>query len=237
MQQARRAAVSLGVFVDLIVCAYDARAQVEPTRGDRVLVEDVLRPRAGRVRVEWTAEPSSRIALGLGEAEGATGPVGALAVGSRVRGRFGAEPTPTRCRAPCAMHLRPGRVRLVADADTPYVWSAEVAVGASGGRFAIRPHRVGLSALGGAMFVLGCALGVLGPGVVVANLWVGDSAVRPASIAGGTLAALAGGGLIAGGWFVVADATPSVTRVAAREGRALVGLRVDPIGASLVGWF
>jgi hypothetical protein len=220
----------------LIVCARDSDAQDEPPRGERELVEDVLRPREGRVRVEWLGEDGAGIALGIGERSSGGRAAGAsLAVGARVRGRFGAESTPVLCRAPCRMYLSPGVVRLVGEADTPYVWSVDLAVGLEGGRYVIRPHRVGLSALGGAMFVLGCALGVLGPGVVVANLWVGDAAVRPASIVGGALAALAGGGLIAGGWHVVGAGAPFVTR---RAGAGLpVALWVDASGASLGGRF
>jgi hypothetical protein len=210
-----------------------ARAQQSsdaPTDGptvERVEVEDVLHPRPNRARLELVSESGASTALGLAS------PADQPTVAERGV-RFGrVERTPVLCRAPCSMFLRPGVVRLVGDADTPYVWSADVTLSAAGERYVLRSHRVGLSALGGGMFVLGCALGVLGPGVVIVNLWVGDASVRTASIVGGTLAGVAGAGLITGGWFVVQSAVPSVRLAVGSRVTASVGLS----GATLSGVF
>ncbi len=185
--------------------AQTASAQTEP-EAETVTVEDVLHPRAGRAPLELSAEPASPIAIGL-----------ATDAPARVdlSPRFGAERDPVRCRAPCSLYLRPGLHRVSFDADTPYPWSADFALSAQGDRFVIRPHRVGFSALGGAMFVLGCAGSLLGPGVIIVNLVVGDPAQLPWAILGGSVATAVGVGLLVGGWFTVREGAPRVTRRAA----------------------
>lgn len=190
----------------------------EPTV-ERVEVEDVLRPRPGRARLEVRAEGGASVAVGLA----AQPPVRAdLSV------RFGAERAPVLCRTPCAMHLRPGPQRLVGDADTPYVWSSDVALSPEGARYLLRPHRVGLSALGGAMFIVGCLGSVLGPGVIIVNLVVGDPQVRGWSVLGGSIAGALGAGLVVGGWFTVQAGAPRL-RLQARPFVGADGLGVTGV--------
>lgn len=188
--------------------AQSAEGGEGPTR-ETVEVEDVLHPRAGRARLELRSETGAPIAIGLASEPPARREPGV---------RFGVERTPVLCTAPCDLFLRPGIQRLVGEADTPYVWSADVSLGASGSRYALRPHRVGFSALGGAMFVVGCAAALLGPGVVIVNLVVGDRAQLPWAILGGSLAGAAGVGLIVGGWFTVRAGAPRLTEVALGAG-------------------
>lgn len=179
-----------------------------PTR-ETVEVEDVLHPRPGRARLELRSESGAPIAIGLASEQPARRETGV---------RFGVERTPVLCTAPCSLFLRPGIQRLVGEADTAYVWSADVQLAATGSRYALRPHRVGLSALGGAMFVVGCAAALLGPGVVIVNLLVGDRAQLPLAVVGGSLAGAVGAGLIVGGWFTVRAGAPRLTEIALGAG-------------------
>jgi len=197
-----RVLCSIAIGAALLGSPRFARAQNEqgPTV-ERVEVEDVLRPRAGRSVLEITAQPAASVAIGL-----------ASQTPSRadLAPRFGVERDPVRCAAPCSLYLRAGVHRLSFDADTPYPWSADLALSDGGSRYVVRPHRVWMSALGGAMFVLGCAGSLLGPGVIVVNLWVGDRQQLGWAILGGSIAGVLGAGLVVGGYFTVREGAPSV---------------------------
>jgi hypothetical protein len=129
------------------------------------------------------------------------------------------------------MHLRPGAHRLSFDADTPYPWSVDLSLDSQGGRYVIRPHRVGYSALGGAMFILGCAGSLLGPGVIIVNIAVGDPAQLGWAILGGSAATVVGAGLLVGGWFTVREGAPRVWRAPSLRAFA------HPWGAGVAGVF
>jgi|LNFM01.1.fsa_nt_gb hypothetical protein len=202
------AIVLAGVLEQRTASAQSAEEDDGPAR-EQVVVEDVLHPRAGRARLEITSETGAPIAVGLASERPERREPGV---------RFGVERTPVLCSAPCNLFLRPGIQRLVAESDTPYVWSADLALATAGSRYAIRPHRVGFSAIGGALFVVGCAGAVLGPGVVVVNLLVGDRAQLPLAIAGGSIAAAVGAGLIVGGWFTVRAGAPRITELSLGAG-------------------
>ncbi|MFO0563575.1 MAG: hypothetical protein U0269_36460 [Polyangiales bacterium] len=197
-----RVLCSIAIGAALVHCPRFARAQNEqgPTV-ERVEVEDVLHPRAGRSALEITAHPSAAIAIGLSSDRPSR---------AELAPRFGAERDPVRCAAPCSLYLSAGVHRLSFDADTPYPWSADLALSPSGSRYVLRPHRVWMSALGGAMFVLGCAGSLLGPGVIVVNLWVGDRQQLGWAILGGSIAGALGAGLVVGGYFTVREGSPSV---------------------------
>lgn len=198
-----RILVSIAISAALVASSRAAHAQQagEGPVAEQIEVEDVLRPRAGRAPLTIDSRANAPIAVGLSSQ---TPPRADLSA------RFGAERDPVRCAAPCTLYLREGLHRLTFDANTPYPWSADLSLSSSGSRYLLRPHRVGFSALGGAMFVLGCAASVLGPGVIVVNLWVGDPQQRGWAILGGSLAAIAGAGLIVGGYFTVREGSPSV---------------------------
>lgn len=192
---------------------------------ETVQVEDVLHPRPGRAPLTVQSEPAAPVAIGLSDAR---------VERADWSPRFGADRDPVRCRAPCTMHLRPGTHRLSFDADTPYPWSVDLSLDSQGARYVLRPHRVGLSALGGAMFILGCAGSLLGPGVIVVNIAVGDPAQLGWAILGGSAATVLGVGLLVGGWFTVREGAPRV-----RPDRSVRALRafVLPWGAGVAGAF
>jgi hypothetical protein len=177
-----------------------AQSEDAPT-AERVEVEDVLRPREGRAALTVQTEPAAPTAIGLSD-------VAPLRVD--LSARFGAERDPVRCRAPCSLYLRPGLHRLSMDADTPWPFSVDLALGAQGSRYLVRPQRIGFSALGGAMFILGCAGSVLGPGVIIVNVAVGDPQQLGWAVLGGSIATVLGVGLLVGGWFTVREGAPRV---------------------------
>jgi len=86
-----------------------------------------------------------------------------------------------------------------------------------------------MSALGGAMFVLGCAGSVLGPSVIVVNLLVGDRHQLGWAMLGGSITAVVGAGLVVGGYFTVREGSPSV--------RALPNVRAMLTPAGVIGVF
>lgn len=179
-----------------------SREDAEGPRAERVEVEDVLRPRPGRARLEVTAERERSVALGVVREQPSQRESGV---------RFDVEREPVLCRTPCALFLRPGIQRLQGEADTPYVWNVDVPLGPEGARLRLRSHRVGLSALGAAMFIVGCAGAALGPGVIIVNLLVGDRSQLGWAALGGGIAGVLGAGLIVGGWFTVQAGAPQVT--------------------------
>jgi hypothetical protein len=92
-----------------------------------------------------------------------------------------------------------------------------------------------LSALGAAMFIVGCAGAALGPGVIVVNLLVGDRSQLGWAAIGGSIAGVLGAGFIVGGWFTVQAGAPQVTMLA-RDSRVAAPIAVRPLfGAGSLG--
>ena len=210
-------AVLVAVVGTSLFASAAAAQQVE-----QVEVENVFRQREGYVPVQWNTLGDSPIAVGLAEEQPRAAVAGV---------RFGQNSVPILCSTPCTMYLRPGVQRVVGEPDRPHIWATDVTVGASGSVFQLRGHRVGFSALGGGMMILGLGAAVLGPGVIVVNLVVGTTVeTRNVAILAGALTGLIGGGLIAGGWFTLQAGIPSVTELRTRANlqRAASGLRVLP---------
>ncbi|MDP3278835.1 MAG: hypothetical protein Q8Q09_26830 [Deltaproteobacteria bacterium] len=169
---------------------------------EEVQVDDVLHPREGRTRVNLQGPVG--LALGIE-------PSDLPRTRAESGARFGAEREAILCRAPCTMYLPPGVHRLQGNADQSFVWNSDFTLQNTPLRVDIRGHRVGLSALGGAMFVAGSAAAVLGPAVIVVNVWVGRSEERVTAIVAGSVAAVVGAGLLAGAWFTVMAGQPALT--------------------------
>ena len=216
-RRANRAGVFATAVGTSLFASHLAAQQVE-----QVEVENVFRQREGYVPVQWDALSASPIAVGLAEEQPRIATPGV---------RFGQNSVPILCSTPCTMYLRPGVQRMVGEPDRPHIWAADVMVGATGSAFQLRGHRVGFSALGGAMIVVGLGAAVLGPGVIVVNLVVGTSVeTRNVAILAGAITGLIGGGLIAGGWFTLQAGMPSVTQLRPRSSprRAARSLRAWP---------
>lgn len=204
-----------------------------------ITVDAAVRPGEGRVPVRIEATRTPHLELSLAEE-----PPRAV----RRDATFATERVPALCRAPCTLYLRPGPQRLIGDASSDFPWAADVRVPAAGAlAVRLRGHLLGLSALGGAAFILGLAGAVGGPAVIIVSAIVGDPRAPLPLVIGGSIGAVIGGLLIWGGYSLIGFAGPRVESSVARPNPpaarppapAASAWRVAPVptrdGALLVG--
>jgi hypothetical protein len=207
-------------FAATVLCASTAAGQAAPT------IPDPLQPREGRVPVEIVSSRGGPFLVGLAPA-----PPSPVEQGTR----FSRDEHVRLCRTPCTLHLPPGAHRLFGDAGSDHAWRADVIVAPGAGQtLRFRGHLPGLSAAGGALFIVGLAGALGGPAVIIANIAVGETEELPTAVAGGLIAAAAGALALWGGLRLLDYAGPrlegggpvrlTLAPAPLREGAALVGL-------------